>query len=411
MSLELAVLKGLLNKNRYKEYRAFVDPEILFTAKEHVKILEIIDEEHTKINGEDIQSSTIGIRGKLLAGTDAPLSEFVDDFEKLDVTDVIFDEVFETVKKRNLAGQIALKAISVSEGKGNFEELITYVEENKVTKLASTDDVNIISTDITTYKEEEDSDDTIHWCLHWLNKSLGPMRKGNLGHIFAVPETGKTALWISQIVYTLQSTTKPVLVFFNEEAGHEVIFRIYSCMFGIPLKDIIKDKQGYAKKFKELGGDRLIFVDEAPLRIEMMDRMLAKYKPCLAIIDNADKIHVSHQERRDLEIHTIYKWIREKAKVWCPIITVAHADATAYGVKYLDESMMANSKVGKPAEMDFIIGIGRETGENVARYLFIPKNKLRGDKDTVDSLRHGRWPVALQSDISKFIDTVSEKET
>jgi replicative DNA helicase len=408
MSLELAILKGLLNKERYKEYRPFVDPKNLFPAKEHNKLLEIIDEEHSKATDNDIDTSTITIRGKLLANGSAILPELITDFEKLDVSTVVFDEVFETIKKRNLASQIALKAIDVAEGNGDFNELLTYVEENKTTKLASTDDVNILSTDITTYAEEVDGDDTIHWCLHWLNKSLGPMRKGNLGHIFAVPETGKTALWISQVVHTIQNTNKPVLIFFNEEAGHEVMYRMYSAMFGIAYKTIVANKATYAQKFKDAGGDRIIFVDEAPLRIEMMERMMSKYEPCLCIIDNADKIRVRQQDRRDLEIHEIYKWARELAKKHCPVITVAHADATAYGAKYLDESMMANSKVGKPAEMDFIIGIGREDGENVARYLSISKNKLRGDKDTVESLRHGRWAVALQSDISRFIDTVSE---
>jgi hypothetical protein len=58
--------------------------------------------------------------------------------------------------------------------------------------------------------------------------------------------------------------------------------------------------------------------------------------------------------------------------------------------------------------MDFIIGIGREEGESVARYLSLPKNKLRGDINTVDTLRHGRWPVALQSEISRYIDTANQ---
>ena len=408
MSLELAILKGLLSKERYAEYRPFIDAKNLFPAKEHTKLLELIDDEQNKSNDTDITSSTIAIRGKLLANGSAILPELIEDFEKLDVNSIVFDEVFETVKKRNIAGQIALKAIEVAEGTGNFEELIVYMEDNKATKLAATDDVNILSTDITTYIEEVDGDDAIHWCLHWLNKSLGPMRKGNLGHIFAVPETGKTALWISQVVHTIQHTHKPILIFFNEEAGHEVMYRMYSSLLGIPYRTILMNKPLYAQKFKDAGGDRIIFVDEAPLRIDMMERMMAKYEPCLCVIDNADKIRVRQQDRRDLEIHEIYKWVRELAKKYCPVITVAHADATAYGVKYIDESMMANSKVGKPAEMDFIIGIGREDGENVARYLSISKNKLRGDKDTVESLRHGRWAVALQSDISRFIDTVSE---
>jgi hypothetical protein len=51
---------------------------------------------------------------------------------------------------------------------------------------------------------------------------------------------------------------------------------------------------------------------------------------------------------------------------------------------------MADSKTSKPSELDFIIGIGRtdkEGYENV-RYINIPKNKLRGSIDSVESMRH-----------------------
>jgi hypothetical protein len=408
MSLELAILKGLLSKERYKEYRPFVDEKTLFPAKEHNKLLEIIDEEHHKDNDEDIDTSTIAIRGKLLANGSAILPELIADFEKLDVNAIVFDEVFETIKKRNLASQIALKAIDIAEGNGDFDELITFMEENKSTKILDTDDMPLVDMRIMTHINAEENSPGIHWRLHWLNKAIGPLRKGDLGHIFARPEVGKTALWISQVTYIAQKYKKPIVVFFNEENAPSTVYRMYSSLLGIPFNTIMQNPQNYQDQFLKEGGEFIHFIHRTPLIISKMERVLIKYNPCLCIIDNADKIAVHSAERRDLEIHNIYKWTREIAHNYCPVITVAHADASADGVKYLTDAMMANSKVGKPAEMDFIIGIGREEGENVARYLSIPKNKLRGDKDTVESLRHGRWAVALQSDISRFIDTVSE---
>ena len=51
---------------------------------------------------------------------------------------------------------------------------------------------------------------------------------------------------------------------------------------------------------------------------------------------------------------------------------------------------MANSKTGKPSELDFIIGIGRieKVGYEDIRYISIPKNKLRGDANTIEGMRH-----------------------
>lgn len=409
--LELAVLKGLLDKKTYEQYRPFINKDEIFPAKEHQKILEIIDEEQAKLKSDNdigVDLSSVTVRCGLLVNGNAILPDLIKDFEKFDASQIIIEEAFETLKKRNIANEVAMKAIQVAEGHETFENLLVYVDNHKETKIASVDDINILSMDISTYAEEKVNEDALYWRMPWLNKSLGPIRKGNLGHLFANPEVGKTAFWVSDIVYKAQSAKRPIVVFFNEEDGKEVVYRMYSSMLGIPYKDIMKNKAEYAKRFMEMGGDKIIFVDEAPLRIARIERIMAKYNPCYCVIDNADKVSVKSMERRDLEIHAIYKWVRELAKEYCPILTVAHADATAYGQKYLEESMMANSKVGKPAEMDFIIGIGMEEGENVARYLSLPKNKLRGDENTVAELRHGRWPVALQADISTFLDTVSE---
>ena len=61
---------------------------------------------------------------------------------------------------------------------------------------------------------------------------------------------------------------------------------------------------------------------------------------------------------------------------------------------------MANSKIGKAAEADVIIGIGKENTEtqddNFLRYLHVSKNKLGGS--------HGRATVRIEPKISRYID-------
>jgi len=196
-------------------------------------------------------------------------------------------------------------------------------------------------------------------------------------------------------------------VFFNEEAGKEVILRIYSSVFDVEYEILKKNKEHYRDEFNRKFGGRLIFVDEPALTFGKIERVMQKYLPTISIIDNADKIKVKAQDRRDLELHNIYKWLRELAKSFCPILTIAHCDASGYGREYLDMDSMANSKVGKPAEMDLIIGIGMKDGDTkLMRYLNIPKNKLRGDDDTIEQLRHGRMSVMIEPTKSKFLDII-----
>jgi hypothetical protein len=73
---------------------------------------------------------------------------------------------------------------------------------------------------------------------------------------------------------------------------------------------------------------------------------------------------------------------------------------------WIDEAQMANSKTGKPSEVDFIIGIGRidKDGYENMRYIHISKNKLRGDKNTIEGLRHGKFEVLLKPSLSLYED-------
>ena len=94
------------------------------------------------------------------------------------------------------------------------------------------------------------------------------------------------------------------------------------------------------------------------------------------------------------------------AKTYGPVLSIGQADATANNTKWLNESQMADSKTGKPAEIDFIIGIGRVDieGQEWIRYISIPKNKLRGDENTDENFRHGRFLTILKNELSIYKD-------
>jgi len=134
-------------------------------------------------------------------------------------------------------------------------------------------------------------------------------------------------------------------------------------------------------------GDRIKFIDK-PNQVERrsIERIIERVDPSLLIIDNMDKVKGFTGDRKDLLLHEIYKWGREIAKVQCPVLTVGQADNSGHNSMVLDESQMADSKTAKPSELDFIIGIGRQdkAGYDNIRYLSIPKNKLRGDKNSIE---------------------------
>jgi hypothetical protein len=69
---------------------------------------------------------------------------------------------------------------------------------------------------------------------------------------------------------------------------------------------------------------------------------------------------------------------------------------------------VSNAKTSKQAEADWILGLGKtheETAEYI-RYINLSKNKLMGDKDSIPSLRHGRFEVLIQPEQARFKDIV-----
>jgi hypothetical protein len=106
---------------------------------------------------------------------------------------------------------------------------------------------------------------------------------------------------------------------------------------------------------------------------------------------------------------SIYQWARELAKTYCPVIGVCQADGTGDGVRWLTMHHVANAKTAKQAEADWILGIGvsYEEGADKVRYLNISKNKLTGDSDTKDTLRHGKFEVLIKPTVARYEDIVN----
>jgi hypothetical protein len=215
-------------------------------------------------------------------------------------------------------------------------------------------------------------------------------------------------MWISEVTHMAEQTDKPVLIFFNEEQGKDVIHRMYNAITGLTYLEIINNPKAAREVWEEKFGDRIKFIND-PTKVNKtsIEKFVAKHNPALIIIDNMDKVKGFSADRKDLLLHEIYKWGRDLAKTYCPVITVGQADATGKNSKVIDDSQMADSKTAKPSEMDFIIGIGREDKEGYEnmRYITVSKNKLRGDANTQEEMRHMRGhPVKLRTQYSIYED-------
>lgn len=314
-------------------------------------------------------------------------------------------DYLEEHRKRSLAGQVAEVALDVQDGKSKVEDLLELFSKFEISNL-EVDVPTPVSMNLEELFQSQVAEQGLRWRLNALNKSLGSLRKGDFGFVFARPETGKTTFLASESTYMVTQTEGDVLWFNNEEQGEKVALRCFQSFFGITTDELFKDRDGNNTVFSETVQNRLkIYDTEDSSTVSRIEEIIKSCKPALIIFDQIDKIKGFKNDRYDLELKAIYQWAREIAKKYAPVIAVCQANGDAEGKLWLTMDMVDSSRTAKQGEADWILGIGREEDPmSNYRYLNISKNKLLGDEDSDSTKRHGRSQVIIKPEIARYID-------
>ena len=313
--------------------------------------------------------------------------------------------LLEEHRRRCLAGEVARTALDVEDGKASIESLLALFNDFEHQEIEATE-AKAIQFDLRKLHETQVATPGLRWRLNFLNKSLGSLRQGDFGFIFARPETGKTTFLASEISKMIQQTNGEVLWFNNEEQGNKVAIRCYQAVLGVTTEKLFSNLDMYQKQFEDLVQNRIKIYDfEDSSRASRIEAILKESNPALIIFDQIDKIKGFKGDRNDLELKAIYQWAREIAKTYAPVIGVSQAGGEAEGKLWLTMDMVDGSKTAKQGEADWILGIGKEQDNTSrTRYLNITKNKLLGDSDTLPELRHGSAQVLIKPEIARYED-------
>lgn len=343
----------------------------------------------------------------LLQGSER--KEFSDLVERIMSTELINKEavvnLLDEHRRRSLSGDIARIALDVEDGSANIEDLMNKFKEFEHQSIED-DQPTPVKMSLKDLYESQVAAQGLRWRIDWLNKSLGSLRKGDFGFIFARPETGKTTFLASEITHMVTQTDGDILWFNNEEQSGKVGIRCFQAMLGLELDPLFNNQEVNDEKYFELCQDRIqIFDVEDSSRASKIESVLKQYNPALIIIDQIDKVKGFKNDRYDLELKQIYQWAREIAKKYAPVIAVSQAGGEAEGKLWLTMDMVDSSKTAKQGEADWILGIGMDQDNTSRRrYFNICKNKLIGDKDSLPDLRHGRGQVLIKPEVARYED-------
>ncbi len=307
----------------------------------------------------------------------------------------------ESLRERQVAEQVAVKALDYSQGRAPKDELEKLCTE-LFTNVVKPDERLYLDCDLSFAVDSYISQPGLRWRLKALNQALGSIRKGNFGFIFARPEIGKTTFLASEVMYFITQLDKPVLWVNNEEAAPQIMFRCYQAALGKSKEWILANLDEAKVEFQKLVGDRLKILDTENSNKNTIERVCKELQPGLIVFDQLDKINGFTAERYDLLQKGKYQWARELSKVYGPVIGVCQAGGSAENKKYLDMNDVDSSHTAKQGEADWIIGIGGREDEEFVRYLSICKNKLPGDPDTNQEMRHAKLTVGINPFIARY---------
>ncbi len=250
----------------------------------------------------------------------------------------------------------------------------------------------------------------LKWRLDVLNQYMRPLRGGDFGILASRPDRGKTTMVASEITFMAKQlpNNKNAIWLNNEGPGKRLVPRIYQSALGCTLSALVaKNKAGTLTKeyIKVIGRmDKIRVHDIHEMHTGQIENIIENSNPGLIVFDMTDHIHgFGNMQRTDLQLEELYKWIRDRAvKYDCPCIGTSQISGEGEGFMFPTMDKLKDSRTGKQGATDFIMMIGssHDPGLSEARYISLPKNKLRLEGKPGDP----RSEVRINVDINRYED-------
>jgi hypothetical protein len=200
----------------------------------------------------------------------------------------------------------------------------------------------------------------------------------------------------------------------NEEESSVVFFRIVQAALGMDSPSLIKDAEAAMWSYTALmGGDKnKIRVTRDTNNIKDLETLFKEVNPGLIIFDQLDKVQgFRTDEPEHIMLGKLYKWARELARSYGPVIAASQLSASAVDLRdppFIGLDALRGSRTDKPGEADAVVTIGKYKEpkgpeEEMLRTINIPKNKLPGGgPHQEESERHGQYLVTINPTHARF---------
>jgi hypothetical protein len=248
----------------------------------------------------------------------------------------------------------------------------------------------------------------LKWRLLELNKSVGPICKGDLIIVGKRPEVGGTTFLTSEMTHMVSQMPEGsrAVLFNNEESRHKVVARLIQSGLNMTVMDMAANPKDTLDKWRLFLGTREIdVVHDTALSLRTIEAVLKRHEYGLIGINVMWKLQGHKRLEEYQRFHAIAQWARNVADHHAPVIGVWQADGTGEGVPWLNQSQLYGSKTGVQGEADVLLMIGasHEPGKQDERYISVVKNKMPGSSDTDPKFRRGQFTVGIDPEKGRFV--------
>ena len=404
-----------------RKYRSFVKPHVI--QPETVTILDTMEEFYTtfpsvtKLDWEAFSSylfSKYAIR--FTADKISVIRNVITKMMGFKPT-IAYDEVIKTLIEMDYLARIADECTKARDGTSDLEHINELTTKGLKDVERYIDKENLFVVPDISGVVDRILSTGYEFRLMSLNRSLGLLRTGDFVIVAARVEVGKTSFLASEASYIAPQLPKdrPLVWVNNEEKSDSVFFRVVQAALGKTTKEIMHDHTTAMTAYTAaMGGDKnkILITDGSTNHINSLTTMFKDINPGAIVFDVLDKVGgFNKEERDDLRLGKLYKWARELAREYGPVIAASQLIGSVDEMKdppFIGMDSLRGSKTDKPGEADAIITIGKyqhpaTPEEELIRTINVPKNKLPGGgKYQIEPERHGQYLVKLDALRSRY---------
>jgi replicative DNA helicase len=406
--LDHAVLRNLLSSQFYRENKSRLKAD--FFGDDAQDLYKVLIAAHDKYDHDITAKELMALyemQNPVATASDkAIIQDLVNVISKTDpMSDDIAADVITNMWRQARGLDIANLGVAINQGNYDaLQQLRKLIEESS--DGFKPDDFGTPTTkDIFELMAQTGDDSRWAFNISTIKEVCYGIGPAEFGIIFATPNTGKTAFVISLCCAPggFCEQGAKVLYLGNEEQTSRTMYRAMQAWSGMDKYQIADAPTLCRKKFEDIE-DNIEMFDIQDWTLAQIEAKCESEAVDVLIIDQADKVQIegnynaSHERLREL-----YRRLREVAKrQQCAVLAVSQASADAEKKTRLSFTMMEGSKIGKAAESDLILGVGRHNAEvesnepDHTRFVTISKNKLSG--------WHGTIICNIQPEVSRYVE-------